>query len=138
MRAADKLTTYLLELLAPLGPISARRMFGGVGLFHGGTMFGLIAREELFFKVGDANRSAYEAAGEAPFSYDTKSGTHTLGSYWRCPPELLDDAETLQSWARQAIEVAIAAARAKSGPKPPGLPEKRAAHPRRRPVVDRG
>jgi DNA transformation protein len=138
MRAADKLTTYLLELLAPLGPISARRMFGGVGLFHGGTMFGLIAREELFFKVGDANRSAYEAAGEAPFSYDTKSGTHTLGSYWRCPPELLDDTETLQSWARQAIEVAIAAARAKSGPKPPGLPEKRAAHPRRRPVVDRG
>src|SRR5580692_3054408 len=50
MRAPDKLTAYLLELLAPLGPISARRMFGGVGLFQGGMMFGLIAREELFFK----------------------------------------------------------------------------------------
>jgi DNA transformation protein len=113
MRAPDKPTAYLLELLAPLGPVSARRMFGGVGLFHSGTMFGLIARDELFLKVGDANRAAYETAGEAPFSYETKHGTHTIGSYWRCPPDLLDDAETFQSWARQAVEAAVAAARQK-------------------------
>jgi DNA transformation protein len=118
VRAPDKLTTYLLELLAPLGPISAKRMFGGVGLFHNGLMFGLIARDELFFKIGDANRPAYEAAGESPFTYETKNGTNTLGSYWRCPPDLLDEAETFQSWARQAIEAAIAAARGK--PKAPG------------------
>jgi DNA transformation protein len=117
MRAPDKLTTYLLELLAPLGPVAARRMFGGVGLFHSGTMFGLIARDELFLKVGDTNRPAYEAAGEAPFSYETKNGTHTLGSYWRCPPDLLDEAETCQKWARQAIEAAIVSARAKPEPK---------------------
>jgi DNA transformation protein len=45
MARPDKLAEYLLELLAPLGPVSARRMFGGAGLFHGGTMFGLLARE---------------------------------------------------------------------------------------------
>jgi DNA transformation protein and related proteins len=113
MRDHDNLTAYLLELLAPLGPISARRMFGGVGLFHGGMMFGLIARDELFLKVSDANRSAYEAAGEGPFSYDTKHGVHTIQSYWRCPPELLDDAENFQDWARQAVEAAVVAARGK-------------------------
>ena len=83
MRDPGNLAAYLLELLAPLGPVSARRMFGGVGLFHGGMMFGLIARDELFLKVSDANRPAYEAAGEAPFSYDTKHGVHTIPSYWR-------------------------------------------------------
>jgi DNA transformation protein len=88
-------------------------MFGGVGLFQSGIMFGLIARDELFFKVGDANRPMYEAAGEAPFSYETKQGSHTIGSYWRCPPELLDDAETFQVWAREAFEAAVAAARGK-------------------------
>lgn len=113
MRAPDELTAYLLELLAPIGPVSARRMFGGIGLFHNGAMFGLIAREELFFKVGDANRPAYEAAGEAPFSYPTKHGTHTIGSYWRCPPDLLDDADAFRDWARQAIEAARAASRLK-------------------------
>jgi DNA transformation protein len=96
--------------------VSARRMFGGVGLFHNGTMFGLIAREELYFKVGDANRAAYEAAGEAPFSYQTKKGSHTLDSYWHCPPELLDDSETFQEWARQAIAAAGVAARATAKP----------------------
>jgi DNA transformation protein len=113
VRAPDKLTTYLLELLTPLGPVSARRMFGGVGLFRGGMMFGLIARDELFLKVGDVNRPAYEAAGETPFSYETKHGTHVIGSYWRCPPELLDDAETFQAWACQAMDAALAAAAAK-------------------------
>jgi DNA transformation protein and related proteins len=117
MRDPDNLTAFLLELLAPLGPVAARRMFGGVGLFHTGMMFGLIVRDELFFKVSDANRPRYEAAGEAPFSYDTKHGVHTLQSYWRCPPELLDDPEIFQDWARQAVEVAAAAARGKKPPR---------------------
>ncbi len=114
MRGPDKLTAYLLELLAPLGPVSARPMFGGVGLFHGGMMFGLIARDELFLKVGDTNRPEYEAAGEAPFSYATKHGSHTIGSYWRCPPELLDDMEKFQVWAQRAIEAAAVAGRRKA------------------------
>ncbi len=122
MRAPDRLTAYLLELLAPLGPVSARRMFGGVGLFYSGTMFGLIAREELFLKVGDSNRAAYEAAGEAPFSYETKNGTNTIGSYWRCPPDLLDDADSFREWARAAVDVAGVAARGK-----PKAPRKKAA-----------
>ena len=116
MRDPDNFIAYLLELTAPLGPVTARRMFGGVGLFRGGLMFGLIARDELFFKVGDANRAAYEAAGEAPFSYATKNGEKTLPSYWRCPPDLLDDRETFQNWARQAAEAAAAAAQAKRTP----------------------
>jgi len=113
VRAPDKITTYLLELLAPLGSVSARRMFGGVGLFQNGMMFGLIARGELFLKVGDTNRAMYEAAGEAPFSYPTKHGSHTISSYWRCPPDLFDDSETLQTWARQAVEAAVIASRGK-------------------------
>ena len=110
MRAADKFVVYLLELLAPIGRVTARRMFGGVGLFHNGLMFGLIARDELYLKVGDANRPAFEAAGEKPFSYQTKDGTNTIQSYWRCPPDLLDDADALQDWVRRSIAAAAAAA----------------------------
>ena len=111
----DQRTTYLLELLAPLGPVSARRMFGGTGLFLNGLMFGLIARDELFLKIGPANRHDYEAAGEAPFSYETRNGTNTIRSYWRCPPGLLDDPETFRDWARRAVDASISAARTKPG-----------------------
>ncbi|MFL5287564.1 MAG: TfoX/Sxy family protein [Rhodopila sp.] len=117
MRQPDRLADFVLELLDPLGPVSARRMFGGVGLFHRGLMFGLIVREGLFLKVGEADVPAYETAGELPFSYQTSHGTHTIRSYWRCPLELLDDGERFRDWAHKAIEAAIAAARAK--PKAP-------------------
>jgi DNA transformation protein len=100
---------FLLEALAPLGAVSARRMFGGTGLFRGELMFALLTRDEsLFFRVGDANRSAFEAAGQAPLSYETKHGTNTLRSYWSCPPELLDDTDTLREWARGAVGAALA------------------------------
>jgi DNA transformation protein len=92
-------------------------MFGGTGLFINGLMFGVIARDELYFKVGDSNRAAFQAAGEHPFSYDTKLGTHTITSYWHCPPALMDDAEIFRQWASNAIDAAGAAARAK--PKKP-------------------
>ena len=124
MRQPDRLADFVVELLDPLGPVSARRMFGGVGLFHRGLMFGLILREELFLKVSAASQPAFEAAGEAAFSYETPHGTHTLRSYWRCPPELLDDGETFRDWAHKAIEAATEAARAK-----PGAPRRRATQP---------
>ncbi len=113
MSRSDHLTVHLLEQLAPIGPLAARRMFGGVGLFYGEIMFGLIAREELFFKAGDSNRADYEKAEQRPFSYETKNGVHTIGSYWRCPPELLDDPEALRGWAAKAVKAAVEAARAK-------------------------
>jgi DNA transformation protein and related proteins len=109
----DPLVAHLLDLLAPIGPVSARRMFGGVGLYLEGTMFGLVAGGELFFKVGSSNVADYESAGQGPFSYDNRNGTNTIGSYWSCPPELLDDPDAFRTWARKAAAAALAAAQAK-------------------------
>ena len=108
---------FIRDLFAQFGPVTVRRMFSGAGIFRDGMMFGLIVRDELFLKVGETNLAAFEAAGEAAFSYETRTGTHTLRSYWRCPPELLDDGETFRDWAHKAIEAATAASRAK--PKAP-------------------
>ena len=109
-------------------------MFGGVGLFHRGVMFGLIVREELYFKVGDANRPDYEAAGETPFTYETRNGVNTLHSYWHCPPDLLDETETLQAWARAAIDASGQAAKPKRarGAAPASKAGDPAGSPRRR------
>lgn len=114
----DEFTLLVLERLAPLGPISARRMFGARGLFLGGTMFALIVRDELYFRVGDTNRAEYEAAGAAPFSYATRQGgRHTITAYWSCPPERLEDPDGLCRWGRKAIEAARAAAERRQKPR---------------------
>ena len=41
---------FLEEMLAPLGGVAIRRMFGGLGLFRDRLMFGLVVRDVLYFK----------------------------------------------------------------------------------------
>jgi len=98
---------YLLDLLAPIPGVAARRMFGGCGLFCDGVMFGLIADDTLYLKTGGANRAAFEDAGMEPFDY--RRGARTVAmSYHEIPPPVLDDGDDLCAWAGDAIAVALA------------------------------
>ena len=66
-------------------------MFGGIGLYSGECFFGIVAADELFFKVDDSNRAAYEAAGSEPFR--PVADRPVSMSYWRVPIEVLEDTE---------------------------------------------
>lgn len=113
MAISPEFRDHVLDLLAPLGQVEARRMFGGVGFFRHGLMFALIARDELYFKVDAESRPDFEAAGSGPFSYLRGGVERALGSYWRVPDEAMDDPEECLHWARRAVEAALAAERAK-------------------------
>lgn len=97
-----------------LGPVAARRMFGGFGVYLDGVMFGLIGFNELYFKVDDGNRADYEAAGMQPFTYQGRDRPVSM-SYWRVPGDVFDDTEALAAWAGKALD---AARRTKSARKP--------------------
>lgn len=114
--SAGEYAAHVADLLAPLGQVSSRRMFGGVGLFYGSVMFGLIAFDELYLKADARNRPDFEAEGERPFSYETKDGARSLMSYWRAPARLLDEPDELLAWARRSVDAALAAASAKTRP----------------------
>jgi len=113
MSANSEYYDYLLEQLEPLGPVSVRRMFGGAGIFYGSVMFALVADEELFLKVDEASQVAFEEAGTGPFTYESSAKPKVMKSYWRVPDEILDDADDLVAWSRVAVDVALAADRAK-------------------------
>lgn len=104
---------YLRDLLEPLGPVSFGRLFGGATIFYGEAVFALVFQDVLYLRVDDSNRAAFEAAGSAPFTYDKKTGPVTVGSYWRCPDEVLDDADDMLVWARSAVDAGLTAHRAK-------------------------
>jgi TfoX/Sxy family transcriptional regulator of competence genes len=57
----------VLEQLQGAGPVTAKKMFGGVGLYIDMVFFGLIADDVLYLKVDDSNRADYEAEGMKPF-----------------------------------------------------------------------
>ena len=98
------------ELFREFGPVSVRRMFGGAGIFVDGLMIGLVSDDVIYLKADGETIPAFEREGQAPFSYPTKNGAHTLTSYWRMPDRLYDDAEELARWARAAHAVALRAA----------------------------
>jgi DNA transformation protein and related proteins len=97
---------FVVESLRPLGPVSARRMFGGHGIFMDGLMFGLIADAQLYLKVDEGNRAAYEAEGLQPFTYAGK-GRRVEMSYREAPSAGFDDPDILCAWAREAYAAAL-------------------------------
>jgi DNA transformation protein len=112
MPSRDPLVEYLLELLAPLGSMQARRMFGGWGVYADGIMIGLVAGEALHLKADEQTRAVFEKAGGAPFVFDTKSKS-VATSYWSLPDEALDSPDAMQPWARMALDAALRKAVAK-------------------------
>ncbi len=98
----------VLDRLAPLG-IRARGVFSGHGLYDGPVMMGMIVDDRLYFKTGDANRAAYEAAGMEPYRYGRSGGRRIAMSYHEVPPAAFDDPEMMLEWARTALDVARAA-----------------------------
>jgi len=105
MAVNESLKELLQEQLAPLGQVTVRRMFGGAGVYCGGLMFGLIARDTLYFKADDGNRATYEADGMEPFTYEGKNKPIRM-SYWRVPERLFDEPEEMVEWARAALAAA--------------------------------
>jgi DNA transformation protein len=109
MAVSDDYLAYVLEQLAGLGQVSARRMFGGVGLYSEQLFFALIADDVLYLRADAANRAAFLAQGMAPFRpYATRP--HLSMSYYATPAQVLEDAGELTAWARRSLEVAAAAA----------------------------
>jgi DNA transformation protein len=102
---------YVLDQLRPFGETTARRMFGGAGLFRDNLMFGLIADDVLYFKVDDSNRPDYETKGMEPFRPWEKS---PVISYFQVPIEVLEDSETLHEWAKKALAIARQKAKEKA------------------------
>jgi DNA transformation protein len=104
--ASDSFAEFLRELLAPLGPIALRRMFGKTGVFCGGVMLGMVRDNTLYVRVDDANRALFaEAASEPPLDYVKKGESIDL-AFWRVPERLYDEPEEFIVWARAALAAA--------------------------------
>ena len=91
---------HLLDFLAPLDAV-ARGMFGGLGLFRDGLMFGLVTDDRLYFRTDDENRPDYDAAGFGPFVFTARSGRSATMPYHEVPDDVLEDAEDLVEWGRR-------------------------------------
>ncbi len=97
---------FLHEVFEAFGPITARRMFGGYGIYHDRVMFALVAEDTLYLKADETTRHHFELRGLSQFQYD-KKGKVILMSYYLAPEEIYDDREEAEIWAARAYEAAL-------------------------------
>ncbi len=119
--AADEFRDYCLELLDTLSPhagvagIASKRMFGGISFSIDGKTFAIIAMDQLWLKVDDETRAAFEQVGCQIFVYVTAKKTSSM-NYYTVPPEAMESAALMRPWADLAWGAALRAA-ATSKPK---------------------
>jgi DNA transformation protein and related proteins len=104
----------LLDLLAPVGGVSAKRMFGGCGFYKDGLMFGLVAFDKFFLKVDAQSKPDFEAAGLEAFTYTYPDGRTMVMSYHVPPEEAFNSPARMKPWAARGWAAAQRAAAAKS------------------------
>jgi DNA transformation protein len=99
----DSMWEWLEERLDKLPELELHRLFGGAGVYAGGTMFGILHSGIIYLKTSEATRQAFVDRGMGPFR--TPRGA-VLKSYYEVPPDVLEDQDELLVWARRAVEVA--------------------------------
>ncbi len=93
----NELAEYLIDVLSPLGKLSARRMFGEICLFVNGQMFAIISADDDIFV-----KTHHLTDGDIPFTYQRQGKTIAM-RYTKIDNSLLDDADMLISVIRQKL-----------------------------------
>jgi len=115
MTQDSEFADYVVEITQSIGPVYAKRMFGGHGIFLEGLMFGLIADKTLYLKADEKSESEFTNLGLEAFSYNKNDKEMKL-SYFQAPEEALEDLDEMNIWANKAYSAALRAALKKKKP----------------------
>jgi DNA transformation protein len=118
--ADESFKEFVLDQLGALPEVRARAMFGAHGLYQGEHFFAILDEGRLFFKTDETSQADYVARGMEPFTYESKGRVLTM-SYHEVPPDVLENAPELVSWAQRAIQAAASSKKSVAKSKqPPG------------------
>ncbi len=106
MAVSDEQIEMVRDLFAGVGPITTRKMFGGLGIYTDGTIFAVLMSDgQLKLKGAGKMVETLDAEGWERWTY-TRDGSDTVRSmpYWSLPDALLDDPDEASAWAKRALE----------------------------------
>lgn len=102
---SNEFVEYVLDCMEGFGSLSARKMFGGFGLYIGKQIFAIIVDNELYFKADKLLGEEYAQQGSYPFTYE-REGKKIALSYYLVPISVIEDKESLKSWFNRSMKVA--------------------------------
>ncbi len=106
---------WLEDVFSIVQDTSARKMFGGVGLFRQGLMYALALSDgRIALKADNQTSQAFIDEDCEEWTHARKDGKITRMGYWYMPERLTDEPEELLEWSMKAFEVALRADQKKS------------------------
>jgi DNA transformation protein len=115
MTPHNEFVEFVLEELVPVGRARTRAMFGGYGIYLDNTIFAIIVDDRLYFKADGATCHAFTEHGLNPFTYVARGKTITM-QYYEASPEVFEEPESMQNWARLALGAALRTKKGKVSP----------------------
>lgn len=104
MAISDEQIAFIHDLFEGLGPLTTRKMFGGLGIYHEGTIFAVMLSDGVLKLKGAGDMAeTFEAEGWDHWGYPRKDGAQSFMPYWSLPEAMLDDPEEATAWARRAL-----------------------------------
>lgn len=95
---------FAKDLFSGLGPITTRRMMGGLCLYCDGTIFAIVmADSSIWIKGAGVFVQELEDMGQDRWSHTRKDGKEVQMPYWSLPGECLDDPDAAVALARRAL-----------------------------------
>ncbi|MGB3610138.1 MAG: TfoX/Sxy family protein [Cellvibrio sp.] len=91
-----------IECMARVAPVSYRRIFHGVGVYHRSVLFALIVNDRLYFRVDEHSRALYEQQGLRPFQ--PAAAERAESAFYEVPESILEQPSVLLQWMRTAVE----------------------------------
>jgi len=99
MSVSDADIAFALDLLSDLGPITHRKMFGGICLYFDGTVFSLVSSDgTIYLKSKDSLANDLSDDGGTQF--------HNM-PYWSLPDAALEDPNLACDLGRRALSALL-------------------------------
>lgn len=106
MAVSDEQIAFVRDLFSGLGPITTRKMFGGLGIYSDGRIFAILMSDGMLKLKGAGSMvETLDAAGWDRWTYTRDNGVSSSMPYWTMPDALLDDPDEACDWARRALTV---------------------------------
>ena len=96
---------FVQDQLSGWGTIGKKRMFGVLGLYREGLMFGIISKDIVYLKVDDSNKNKFIDAGSGPLKVFKNNSE--VRSYYELPVDILDNAEAFIEWAKESYAIQV-------------------------------
>lgn len=106
MSVSQPALSRALHHLSQVAPVSYRRIFAGIGLYHQQYLFAIMADDRLYFRVDDASRQPY--LDRAMSALQPRGAGSSLSHFYQLPDAVLEDSSELLFWMRAAVEASQA------------------------------